>query len=118
MPIWNRLSEVCSNSSDKARFIAEGMGSRAFAIKKLGGQAGHPIRDPAILEQRFFEDLDPSYEDAAAMQKNSPNLSTQDFLLLNRLKDRVRIMKGVEPQQVFCRWDELSRWYELLEGDR
>ena len=84
-------------------------------IDRFGPQPGHPARDPAILEDWFFRRLNKPFEEVLSMSKNAQNLSTEDFLRLCSLKDRVRLMKGVQRQEVFCRRDELNRWYELLD---
>jgi hypothetical protein len=91
------------------------MSLRAVLIQKIGPQPGHPHLDPAILEDWFFRRLDLSHEEAVSMSRNALNLTTEDFLRLNALKDRVRLMRSVDPQQLFRRADELNRWYELLD---
>jgi hypothetical protein len=113
--IYDRLGEICPKSSDRYSFTECGMSSRAFVINKFGPQPGNPVQDPAILEDWFFRRLDLPHEEAVSMSKNSVKLSTEDFLRISSLKDRVRLMKTVQPQQVFRRRDELDRWYELLE---
>lgn len=113
--LYERLSETCTNSTDQSEYIEAEMYSRAIGINKLGPQSGHPARDPEILERRFFDQLALPYSTAVAMEQNALNLSTYDFLRLNKLKDQVRIMKSVHAQELFQRGDELNQWYNLLE---
>jgi len=113
--VYDRLGEVCPEPSDRYRFTTSGMSFRAFAISKFGPQPGHPVRDPAILENWFFQRLVIPYADAVSMSKNLSNLSTEDFLRISSLKDCIRLMKCVQPQELFCRTEELNRWFELLD---
>ena len=103
-----------TDASDRSEATESEMSLRAFMIDKFGPQSGHPARDPAVLEDWFFRRLSLSFEEALSMSKNSPSLSTDDFLLVSSLKDRVRLMKSIRSQQVFRRIDELNRWYNLL----
>jgi hypothetical protein len=112
--IYDRLGEICTKPSDRSHFATSGMSIRAFLINKLGPRPGHPALDPATLENWFFQRLDMHHEQAVAMSRDPLNLSTQDFLQINSLKDRARLLKSVQPQQLFHRADELKRWYELL----
>lgn len=84
-------------------------------IDKSGPQPSHPARDPTILEDWFFRQLNKPFEEVFSMSKNARNLSPEDFLRISSLKDRVRLMKSVQRQQVFRRNDELSKWYQLLD---
>ena len=112
--IYDRLGEVCPKSSDRYSFSSSGMSLRAFLINKFGPQATHPARNPATLEDWFFQRLNFSYEEALSMSQNVLKLSTQDFLRFNALRNRMRLMKCVQPQNLFQRLEELNRWYELL----
>jgi hypothetical protein len=112
--IYDRLAEVCPESSDRYSFSSSAMSLRAFLINKFGPQPTHPARNPATLEDWFFQQLDFSYEEAVSMARNVLKLSTQDFLRFSALRDRMRLMKCVQPQELFGRLEELSRWYELL----
>jgi hypothetical protein len=84
-------------------------------VNAHGPQANHSVRDPAILEDWFFQQLDVPFEQAVSMAGNSTNLPTEQLLRLGRLKDRVRLMKCIKPQEVFRRLDELNVWYTLLD---
>lgn len=114
--IYDRLGEVCPNSSDRSSFSTSGMSLRAFLINKFGPQPGHLVRDPATLEDWFFRRLDIPYEEAVSMSQNLLNLSTEDFLRFNSLKNRMRLMKCMQHQELFRRLEELNRWYELLNS--
>jgi hypothetical protein len=113
--IYDRLGEICAKPSDRSYFAASAMSLRAFMINKFGPQSGHPVKDPKILEDWFFRRVDMPHAAAVLMSENSLNLSTPDFLRISSLKDRVRLMRSVQPQQGFARRDELNRWYELLD---
>jgi hypothetical protein len=91
------------------------MALRVVVINKFGPISGDPVRDAAVLEDWFFQRLNMPIEQAISMAKNSLNLSSDDFLQISALKDRVRLMKSVRPQQVFLRTDELNKWYALLD---
>jgi len=112
--IYDRLGTICPKPSERYAFADTGMSLRAFMIAKFGPQAGHPTRDPAIVEDWFFERLDLSFEEASSFELNLPSLSTRDFLRVSCLKDRVRLMKRMRPQQMFRRTEELDKWYGLL----
>jgi hypothetical protein len=113
--LYDCLGEICNKPSERYRFLASGMALRASVINDLGPEVGHPVRDPAILEGWFFRSLDMAFEESAVMARNSISLPTDELLRLSRLKDRLRLMKCVQPQQLFSRTDELNRWYELLD---
>jgi hypothetical protein len=113
--IYDRLGETCTKASERSSSISDSMALRAVVISKFGPQSGHPVRDPGTLEDWFFRRLNVPFEKAVSMARDSLKLSTADFLWISSLKDRVRLMKSVQPQQVFSRKDELNRWYELLE---
>lgn len=113
--VYDRLGEVCA-PSERARFSDTGMSLRAWAINELGPRSGDPVRDPAILEDWFFRRLDLPYEVAVSMSENLLTLSTEDFLRLSRLKDRVRLMGSVRPQELFQRIDEIRNWYAIIKS--
>jgi len=112
--VYDRLGEICSEASNRFSFTKSGMSLRAFIINKVGPQPGHPLQDPAILEDWFFRQLIIPYEEAVSMSRNQSNLSSKDFLRISSLKDLMRLMKCVQPQELFCRNEELTRWYEVL----
>jgi hypothetical protein len=112
--IYDCLGRVCTNPADRSQATESEMSLRAFMVDRFGPQSGHTARDPAVLEDWFFRRLSLSFEDALAMSKNSISLSTDDFLRVSSLKDRVRLMKSIRSQQMFRRIDELNKWYGLL----
>jgi hypothetical protein len=110
--VFDRLGEICPEGSGS--FTTSSMGLRAFMINRLGPRAGHVVLDPTVLEEWFFRRLELPYEEAISKSRQAASLPTDEFLLLNRLKDRIRIMRSVQSQHLFRQEDELSRWYALL----
>ena len=91
------------------------MAFRAVVISKSGPQPGNFVRNPAILEDWFFRRINMPLDEAVFLSQNSLKLSSEDFLRVSSLKDRVRLMKGVRHQEAFRRRDELVKWYALLD---
>lgn len=113
--IHERLWEICPNSPNRYSFIGSAMGTRASLIQQFGPRAGDPFRDPAYLEDWFFRRLSLSYDAAAAMLNNLPNLPINEILRIYTLMDRLRLLKKMQPQEMFRRAEELNRWYALLD---
>jgi len=109
------LAECCHQPGERSAAALEAMSLRACMLNTFGPRPGHPVLDPPVLEDWFFKNVDIPYESALHQSRYIVQLSTNDFLTLSRLKDRIRIMQGVKSQQLFRRADELARWYKLLE---
>ena len=113
--IGDRLAERCHQPGDRSAAAVEAMSLRVCMLNAVGPRPGHPVLDPATVENWFFRNLDMPYESALHQSRYVGQLSTDEFLTLSRLKDRIRIMCGVKSQELFRRADELARWYWLLE---
>src|SRR5207249_1480966 len=113
--LGDRLAERCDERRDRAHFAKAAMELRALMLNAHGPESGHPVLDPMILEAWFFRGLELRYEKAARMLGREDELPTEAFLALNRLKDRVRVLRSVERQGIFRRGEELEQWYGLME---
>ena len=113
--LGDRLAERCDERRDRAHFAKAVMELRALMLNAHGPESGHPVLDPMILEAWFFRGLELRYEKAARMLGREDELPTEEFLALNRLKDRVRILRSVARQEMFRRGLELEQWYGLVE---
>ena len=88
-----------------------GRGDSMAAVYLTSGELGlkHLPREQARLTRER------EAEKAARMLGREDELPTEEFLALNRLKDRVRILRSVARQEMFRRGEELEQWYGLVE---
>lgn len=112
--LFDRLGERCEEGRDRTASTKAAMSLRAYMLNAHGPQSGHPVLDPMILEAWFFRGLEWRYEQVAQKLQSESDLSSSEFVSLNRLKDRIRILKSVHFQDQFQRPDELSMWYQLV----
>jgi len=113
--VFDRLTEVCQVNS--AHYEFDGMSLRAGMVRDYGPEAGHPVLDPALVENWFFRRLKVSLEEAVALWANVAQLPTEVFLRLASLKDRLRVIRPVFLKGLIRRKDDLAKWLTFLKDD-
>jgi hypothetical protein len=114
--LLDRLGDRCDEERTRYSSIKAAMSLRAHCLNAFGAERGHTVLDPMILEAWFFRGLEWRYERAAQMMQAEDDLTPEESKSLNRLKDRIRILKSVAVQEHFLRPDELAMWYEFLSS--
>jgi hypothetical protein len=109
----DRLAATSSSPVDRDRLTQRAMGWRAFLIATEGPCPGDDLRDPAVLETWFFDRLDVPQAEALAMAAEPDGLSTDDFLRLARLRDRVDLVRHAGLDRHSSRGAEIAAWYSL-----
>jgi hypothetical protein len=110
--VYDRLANRAKpNSNNRNEFERSAMFVRAALINRFGAQPGHPLLDPHVIEQWFFDRLSLSPDQAIQMT----NESYDRFLQLRAIKNRLAVIELLMSEGHWRDNAALQQWVEIRD---
>jgi hypothetical protein len=111
--IYDRLAQT-SEMESRQIFERDSMTVRSNMILLFGPRHGHPILEPALLENWFLSQAGVTVEMISPLVEHWERLPTMDQFGLFELKHRFDVISVLLSKGVFRQSDKLKQWEQAL----